>query len=225
MTDVIASHFIAFLNDYTTDRRGDIGSLIRVEAIQAATTIIDCERGLATRSSHVQNIVRCLCRLATEKLDKVRLQAWLCLQGFWESANGFPPLQTSDTTNLFYSISADLTRKYEHFSHVSTPEYFVQLLELQAVDWLRLPLLQGLATSAVVGTEGLIRAARSALVRFLNGKLPGDRQETLLDVLNELSVILSDNLHDDRYAIPTMEFLAFLIDGYVLSIPEGSETL
>lgn len=118
-----------------------------------------------------------------------------------------------------------MARKYEHFSHVSTPEYFLQLLELHAVDWLRLPLLQGLATSAVAGAEGLIRATRLALVHFINGKLPGARQETLLSVLKELSIILSDNLHDDRYAIPTMEFLAFLIDGYIPSIPEGSETL
>lgn len=64
-----------------------------MEAIQAAFVIIDSEREVLTRSFHVQKIVGCLCRLAAEKLDKVRLQAWLCLQGFWESANDFPPLQ------------------------------------------------------------------------------------------------------------------------------------
>lgn len=92
MTDDISNHFIGFLNDYTTDRRGDIGSLIRVEAIRGAATIIDKERELGTLSLNTQNIVGCLCRLAAEKLDKVRLQAWVCLQDFWESTNGFPPL-------------------------------------------------------------------------------------------------------------------------------------
>lgn len=124
-----------------------------------------------------------------------------------------------------YSSHTDLVRKYEHFSHVSTPEYFLQLLELQTVDWLRLPLLQGIATSAVAGAEGLIRATRSALVQFINRQEPATQQKTLLAMLKELSVILSDNLHDDRYAIPAMEFLAFLIDGYILCIPEGSEAM
>lgn len=92
MTDDISNHFIGFLNDYTTDRRGDIGSLIRVEAIQAAATIIEGERRIAG-CSNTPKIIGCLCRLAAEKLDKIRLQAWLCLQGFWESENDFPPLQ------------------------------------------------------------------------------------------------------------------------------------
>ena len=92
-TDNIADHLIEFLNDYTTDRRGDIGSLIRLEAIQAATVVLQKQSGSATRTPRVQSIIGCLCRLAAEKLDKVRLQAWLCLQGFWKSAEDFPPLQ------------------------------------------------------------------------------------------------------------------------------------
>ena len=47
----------------------------------------------------------------------------------------------------------------------------------------------------------------------------------LLMVVKDLSTILSDNLQDDRYAIPVIELLAFLIDGYIPSIPEGSESL
>lgn len=92
-TDAISNHLIEFLNDYTTDRRGDIGSLIRLEAIQAATVVLQKESGSATRNPRVQSIVGCLCRLAAEKLDKVRLQAWICLQGFWKSTDDFPPLQ------------------------------------------------------------------------------------------------------------------------------------
>lgn len=82
----MANGVINFLNDYTTDRRGDIGSLIRVEAIQAAGIILQKAADPASHSAMVQNLVGCLCRLASEKLDKVRLQAWLCLQSFWESA-------------------------------------------------------------------------------------------------------------------------------------------
>ncbi|KAL5364108.1 tubulin folding cofactor D C terminal-domain-containing protein [Aspergillus floccosus] len=207
VTDAITGHLISFLNDYTTDRRGDIGSLVRLEAIQAARIVLKKESGFADSPTRIQGIVGCLCRLSAEKLDKVRLHAWLCLQEFWETAKDFPPLQ----------------RKYEHFSHVSSSEYFLQLLELQAVEWLRLPLYQGIATSAVAGSEGLIRASRSALVQHINAHEAPNRALVVSSIMKDLLVVLNDVLQDDRYAIPILELLAFLLDAYVRSIPEGLE--
>jgi hypothetical protein len=106
---------------------------------------------------------------------------------------------------------------------VSSTEYFLQLLRLQAIDWLRLPLFQGLATSAVAGAEGLVRSTRLALVQTLSSYGGTEQQIEASAILKDLGVILSENLHDDRYAIPSMEFAAFLVDGYVSSVPEGSE--
>ncbi|KAJ5677982.1 uncharacterized protein N7477_003615 [Penicillium maclennaniae] len=88
-TELMATGVISFLNDYTTDRRGDVGSLIRVEAIQAAGIILQQESYTALHSELAKKLVGCICRLASEKLDKVRLQAWLCLQSFWQFAD-FP---------------------------------------------------------------------------------------------------------------------------------------
>ncbi|PLB47288.1 hypothetical protein P170DRAFT_511917 [Aspergillus steynii IBT 23096] len=206
-TDAVSDHIIGFLNDYTTDRRGDIGSQIRLEAIQSACIILQKDSNSTAHALHVQNIVGCLCRLAAEKLDKVRLQAWLCLQSFWESATEFPQLK----------------RRYEHFSHVSSPDYFLQLLDLQAVEWLRVPIFQGIATSAVAGAEGVIRSSRSALVQWINSQEAGNQQATVVSAIKDLLVVLNDNLQDDRYAIPAMELLAFLLDGYILAIPDNSE--
>lgn len=91
--DTIANSVIDFLNDYTTDRRGDIGSLIRVEAVQAASILLKPDSRLSSSSPVVRSLVGCLCRLSSEKLDKVRLQAWICLQNYWESMSvDFPTL-------------------------------------------------------------------------------------------------------------------------------------
>ncbi|KJK68474.1 Tubulin folding cofactor D C terminal [Aspergillus parasiticus SU-1] len=230
-TDAISNHLIEFLNDYTTDRRGDIGSLIRLEAIQAATVVLQKESGSATRNPRVQSIVGCLCRLAAEKLDRVRLQAWICLQGFWKSIEDFPPLhrwvyitRISHEYHEYPRFIADYIRQYEHFSHVSLPDYFLQLFELQAIDWLRLPLFQGIATSAVAGAEGLVRSSRLALVQRINKYEAEQRQDIVTSIIKDLMVALSDNLQDDRYAIPVLEFLAFLLDSYVSSIPQPSES-
>lgn len=106
---------------------------------------------------------------------------------------------------------------------MSSPHYFLQLLELQQVEWLRLPLIQGIATSAVAGSEGLIRASRSALVQYINACEEQQRQVVVTTLLNSLIIILSENMQDDRYAIPVMELTAFLIDGYISTISAGLE--
>ena len=108
---------------------------------------------------------------------------------------------------------------------MSSSDYFLQLLALLQVDSLRLPLLQGMATSAVAGAEGLIRASRSALIQYVNDQEPEIQGKVLASLLQGLSTVLSDNLQDDRYAIPTVEFLAFVLEGYIHLIPSGSEAL
>ena len=70
----------ACLNDYTTDRRGDVGSLIRLEAIDATTVVL--KKGLLSQSERQVMAAR-ICGLAAEKLDKVRFRAWGCLQANW----------------------------------------------------------------------------------------------------------------------------------------------
>lgn len=92
--DTIATSVLNFLDDYTTDRRGDIGSLIRVEAVHAASILLKPDSHFSSSSPVVRSLVGCLCRLSSEKLDKVRLQAWLCLQDYWESMSiDFPAMQ------------------------------------------------------------------------------------------------------------------------------------
>lgn len=95
---------------------------------------------------------------------------------------------------------------------------------MQAIDWLRLPLFQGIATSAVAGAEGLVRSSRLALVQRINKYEAEQRQDIVTSIIKDLMVALSDNLQDDRYAIPVLEFLAFLLDSYVSSIPQPSES-
>jgi hypothetical protein len=61
-------------------------------------------------------------------------------------------------------------------------------------------------------------------VQSLSSYSGTEQQIEACAILKDLGVILSDNLHDDRYAIPSMEFAAFLVDGYVSSVPEESES-
>jgi hypothetical protein len=72
------------LDDYTVDSRGDVGSWVRSEAIDALA--VGWESG-ALRDENTQGekiieevLISRIARLAAEKLDKVRFKAWKCLR-------------------------------------------------------------------------------------------------------------------------------------------------
>lgn len=88
------------------------------------------------------------------------------------------------------------------------------------VEWLRQPLIQGLATSATAGADGLIRSSRSALIQVLVSHDSTDQQALLTNILNDLATVLGSNIQDDRYAIPVVDLLGFLIDSFV--VPDQS---
>lgn len=107
-------------------------------------------------------------------------------------------------------------RQFEHFSQVSSFNYFHQLLELLQVENLRRPLIQGLITSASAGTEGLIQSSRFALIDFIETQSDDEKKyEWANKLIEDLVSILETNLADDRYAIPALEISAFLVDTYI----------
>ncbi|KMU87941.1 hypothetical protein CIHG_05708 [Coccidioides immitis H538.4] len=190
--ELLSSHLQVFLNDYTTDRRGDIGSLIRLEAIGGVKLNLQSK---FRRSPYTHDLMKCVIRLAAEKLDKVRFEAWKCFEAFWGSEPALPPLQMM----------------YEHLSEVCTVEYFLQLFILLSVDWLRPSLLKGLVTSFSAGTEGLVRASRLALVQFIQEQAGDDSNRLKLNIFNDMMWVLESTMDDDRYAIPAVDTICFLL--------------
>ena len=109
-----------------------------------------------------------------------------------------------------------MNRTFEHFSQVSSFNYFHQLLKLLQIDTLRRPLVQGLITSASAGTEGLIQSSRFALIDFIETQSDDDKKyEWANKLIEDLVSILETNMVDDRYAIPALEISAFLVDTYI----------
>ncbi|SLM39571.1 Tubulin-specific chaperone D, C-terminal [Lasallia pustulata] len=185
-----AETLAASLTDYTADKRGDIGSLVRVEAIDAVG--VSWTYGLLNDEEIKRGLIAVVCGLAAEKLDKVRFRAWTCLQKCWPYFGGAssPPCPFSDV------------------AQTSTVEYYQQLLSLRSADWIRLPLLEGYVTSAGVGSESLLRASRAALVDYAEHLHIAD----LVALCQDLMEILRRHIADDRLIIPALEVVAFLLD-------------
>lgn len=77
----------------------------------------------------------------------------------------------------------------------------------------------------MAGSDGLVRATRSALIQFVNSHRSTERQSVLVTILQDLATVLTDTLQDDRYAIPTVDFISFLIDSYAISSPEQQDPI
>lgn len=181
------------LNDYTIDQRGDIGSTLRLKSIETAEAyMIAAEFSYDSSRPLIQNVAR----LAVEKLDKLRLQAWLLLQVFWKQQPSFPALK----------------KELTHLADISSVEYYLQLFELLNVEWLQKYIIAGMVSSAAAGTEDIGRASRSALTIHV---LHDDRRQQELDrdsIFACLIEHLEQTVADDREAIPAMETLAFFLE-------------
>lgn len=80
-TDVLPKLIVALdagLNDYTITERGDVGSLVRTEAIQCVQSIWESGQ-LPLEPASKQLLEGNIIRLALEKMDRVRTQAARCL--------------------------------------------------------------------------------------------------------------------------------------------------
>ena len=81
ITRSLVKALMVCLDDYTTDQRGDVGSLVRFAAVDAVSTVLK-KNLLNLRDRQVLGAK--VCGLAVEKLDKVRWRAWSCLQSNWD---------------------------------------------------------------------------------------------------------------------------------------------
>lgn len=87
LSSKIADALTTTLNDYTINERGDVGSLVRLEALNAVE--IAWKHGILGGLEQESQICADVTRLSLEKLDKVRTRAAACLQhdcrGYFET--------------------------------------------------------------------------------------------------------------------------------------------
>ncbi|MCJ1404523.1 hypothetical protein MMC11_007749 [Xylographa trunciseda] len=176
------------LQDYTVDQRGDIGSLVRFEAIEAVHT---CHKyGMLDATTQRKELIARICCLAAEKLDKLRFRAWQCLKDVCH-----------DNDEMVFSLT------FSDVGQVSSMAYYFQLMSLSSIQWLRQPILEGIVTSAGAGSETILSASRAAIIQSLE-RMPPNELSTFWDCL--LSIVRSE-IHNERLLIPVLEVIGFLL--------------
>lgn len=191
------------LADYTSDQRGDIGSLLRFASIEALQAAQQNTKLNFDRLVFLPRVVR----LAAEKLLKVRFSAWCYLAKNW-------PKQTDTPSGI---------HAFRHPADVSSVDYFRQLLALLDIPDLLSDLAVGLAASIGGGTDDVSRAASSALVEYLIDPSAHGREQELHAIIVALSRYVeahaSQNGRDILPAIDTIRLLLEQCSAYLVKEP------
>ncbi|KAF1966082.1 hypothetical protein BU23DRAFT_518586 [Bimuria novae-zelandiae CBS 107.79] len=202
IADRIANASHVALNDYTVTERGDVGSLVRLEALNTMGTA--WETGLLRGCAYEKNLHADVLRLSLEKLDKVRLRAAQVLEkGSYEHFEGVA------------SGVADGVSSYAYFANALTvlkPSTSPAIIEAVCI---------GYVTSAGMGSESVVQNSRAALLNAIDAwpttGVDGDAGTfNLLDVVKCLLELLKSNLDTERVLLPVLDIFAFLFDMQVM---------
>ncbi|KAK4988590.1 hypothetical protein LTR66_007276 [Elasticomyces elasticus] len=217
--DCVTSALHFAMNDYTISERGDVGSLVRLKAIECMEIIgaVGLLRSEACEKLE-QILYADLTRLSLEKLDRVRLQAARCILQFRQPQSDYSATSGDNGPSPGANSTAQGLPKWKtttDLNAVSRAGYFEQTFRLLAncPPWHRTAILRGCISVAGSGSsEALLQASRSALVDTMFGvdiaaldAIGG----TLLEVFRDLLTVADDTQ-------PLLEVVGFLLDAQVL---------
>lgn len=189
------------LTDYTIDERGDVGSLVRLQAIACTSAIFAKCTGAVkdTLNSEPLRVLHAdILRLSLEKLDRVRLAAAQCQDRHLGA----------ETTSSIADIATVSTYHY-------TAQQFKPLVSDNEEDWKSAAILEGAISAAGISSEQLLQASRAALATTLSRT----SDEQLSHLLTSYTTILKASLASSTSPLttPSLTLLAFLLD---MQIPQ-----
>lgn len=203
------------LNDYSINERGDVGSLLRLEAMASLRQLyMPSDLQVHAPSTLPSAFFLCLLRLALERLDKVRLKAAKTLRALVD-----PKLIEDVSTEAYFrTFMLALLAAPEHPSSAGAGSGSERDDRPLTAFWL------GISSSTGVGSDALIQAARAALYDVLC-QLPtySCTAENMLSsmslhtLLSHLLTVISTSLTDERLLLPLLETVSFVLDSGICS--------
>ncbi|KAI7340402.1 hypothetical protein KC315_g703 [Hortaea werneckii] len=180
--------------DYTVDERGDVGSLVRLQSLSCASSVLEYGSKCKLPEEVRDVLPTDVARLSLEKLDRVRIAAARCKHEWLGSE---------------WAV--------RDVASVSTEDYFAAILSPLGAERrdpaLEVSLLEGCISCAGISGERLLQSSRLALVELLCNV-----DDPLLAVhMTSFAAILKGMLTDATHIYPALELLGFLLD---MQIPQ-----
>lgn len=190
------------LTDYTIDERGDVGSLVRLQALTCTSSLLSLNL-LNLQNEQCQILLSDTLRLSLEKLDRVRGRAAACRQ------QCLPPdyhIQDHDNVNSKTYLRSALR----------------PIFDLNTQPWARRALIEGAISCAGISGESLLQASREVITDFCTSA----ETQHLHAILTTFSEILRDILSSStpnatNLMLPALDLLSFLLD---MRIPQELAT-
>ena len=231
----IMETFYKALNDYTLDRRGDVGSWVREETMQALTTFVTTmilhrekhEAALqvvgATQPAFFERYVGALLQQLVEKIDRVREVAGRQLQIFFKTCadqvcqfaerDELTALFTQEQTDYVHDGGAIETHVHDagisYLPWRNADFVFDQIKPFFDSSTYSLHVLKGLVTSSGGLTESTLKASSKTLFLYLSAMKDKNDQKSAF--LQKLTTVFGDNLKDDRVTVPLMKTCEMLL--------------
>ncbi|KAH7398150.1 tubulin folding cofactor D C terminal-domain-containing protein [Pyrenochaeta sp. MPI-SDFR-AT-0127] len=193
------------LNDYTTTERGDIGALVRLEALNAVSSAWAYSVPRDKHGEVDQKIYADVVRLSLERLDKIRVKAAQLLQKatLQDCEDGSITMVQDVSSSAYFASALHMLQP--------TTDTFIEVKESVCI---------GFVNSAGMGSESVTQNSRAALLNFVDSlpeaSTPGIQCFALLDLVNCMTDLIKRSLHDDRTLLPMLEVVAFLFDMQVM---------
>nr|CCC49973.1 putative tubulin folding cofactor D, fragment [Trypanosoma vivax Y486] len=203
----VIQHLLNALDDYAADRRGDVGSFVRLEAIDALPVVVEYGQrmGLCT-SAVVLRVICALLKQAMEKLDKLRGRAVTALERVVH-LRGVLPQVGADATEahematvcekeltvlcdaLFLDPSSDKTSPHVVFTNLGQP--------LLGTELFAHPVAEGLVVSAGALSTHIMQPAVNALLHAF--RVSSTESVRLSHALVEIAARYA---HNERVVVP-----------------------
>lgn len=186
------------LTDYTIDERGDIGSLVRLQALTCVSYLLSLNL-IGPDSDECRLLQSDILRLSLEKLDRVRGRAAESRQ------RDLPPelqVQTADNVNSKTYLSSALQPVFDP----------------KCQPWARRALIEGAISCAGISGEFLLQTSRSIIASSLHETDTQNLHSILKTYSDTLRDILSSSVPNaSNLMLPALDLLAFLLD---MGIPQ-----
>jgi tubulin-specific chaperone D len=185
--DQIFSALYRALCDYALDRRGDVGSWVREEAMRTLTLLVQSIQGFdlelfGNEAEFYERFVGALLQQLVEKIDRVRAVAGRCLQQFFKfTAHRVGDFKHKDQlTQLFlqeqesFHKDGGALNTMVHDDGIGYLPWrqadfvFAQILPFFTTSY-RQQIFRGLITCSGGLTESTMKASQKALFQYLSG--------------------------------------------------------
>lgn len=202
---MIFETFLNCLDDYTLDRRGDIGAWVREAAMSGLTNII---KHIASKDLTlvpdicVREFMPRLAQQAVEKIDRTRglaAKLFTTLLTFDKDGAPIPGIPNHEEVKAVFPLPIDM----DTFQWAVESETFPIFCKLLSLDLYRERLILGLIVSVGGLTERLVKHASASLFDEMRNMKREELDMFSKGVIN----VFTQNQKNDRVTVPLLKFL------------------